>query len=42
VITKRLDRQLLDKNADFAYDYNICDFLRTIDDEKGTDLYRRY
>ena len=42
VITKRLDKQLLDKNSDFAFDYNICDFLRTIDDEKGTNLYKKY
>ncbi|MBR3116827.1 MAG: hypothetical protein IKF36_03020 [Bacilli bacterium] len=42
VISKRLDRQLLDKNIDFAYDYNICNFLRAIDDENGTSLYRKY
>ena len=42
VISKRLDRQLLDKNIDFAYDYNICNFLRAIDDENGTELYKKY
>ena len=42
VISKRLDRYLLDKNIDFAYDYNICDLLRTVDEENGTNLYRRY
>ena len=41
-VSKLLDRQLLDKNMDFAYDYNICDFLKSFDDDNGTGLYRKY
>lgn len=42
MVSRKIDRQLLDKNVDFVYDYNICDFLKYLDDENGTSLYRRY
>ena len=42
VLTRRLDRQLLDKDDNNKMDYNICDFLRSIDSDYNTNLFKKY
>ena len=42
VLTRRLDRQLLDKDDNNKMDYNICDFLRSIDSDYSTKKNKKY